>query len=43
MLATDGKEESKNIKCWLCTKPHRLMDCDNFKGKTTDESKEYIK
>ena len=22
MPATDGKEESKNTKCWLCTKPH---------------------
>ena len=43
MPATDGKEESKNIKCWLCTKPHRLMDCNNFKGKTIDERKEYIK
>ena len=29
MPATDDKEESKNFKCWLCTKPHRLMDCDN--------------
>ena len=43
MPATDGKEESKNIKFWLWTKPHRLMDCDNFQGKTTDERKEYIK
>ena len=33
MPATDGKEESKNLKCWLCTKPQRLMDCNNFKGK----------
>ena len=31
MPATKGKEESKNIKCWLCTKPHKLMDCNNFK------------
>ena len=22
ILASDGKEESKNIKCWLYTKPH---------------------
>ena len=43
MPATDGKGEGKNIKCWLCTKSHRLMDCDNFKGNTTDERKEYIK
>ena len=43
MPATDGKEESKNIKCCSCMKPHRLMDCDNFKGKTIDERKEYIK
>ena len=43
MPATDGKEESKNINCWLCTKPHQFMDCDNFKGKTIDERKEYIK
>ena len=43
MPATDDKEESKNIKCCLCTKPHRLMDGDNFKGKTADERKEYIK
>ena len=43
MPAIDGKEECKNIKCWVCTKPHRLIDCDNFKGKTPDERKEYIK
>ena len=43
MPATDGKEESKNIKCWLCAKLYRLMDCDNFKGKTAHERKEYIK
>ena len=43
MPVTNGKEESKNIKCWLCMKPHRLMDCDNFKRKTIDERKEYIK
>ena len=24
MPETDSKEESKNIKCWLCTKPHQL-------------------
>ena len=30
-------------KCWLRMKLHRLMGCDNFKGKTTDERKEYIK
>ena len=40
MRATDGKEESKNIKCWIYIKLHQLMDCDNFKGKTTDERKD---
>ena len=36
------KKRVKNIKCWLCTKLHRVMDYDNFKGKTADERKEYI-
>ena len=43
MPADDGKEGSKNIKGWLCTKPQRLIDCDNFKRQTTDKRKEYIK
>ena len=43
MPATDVKEESKNTKYCLFIKPRRLMNCDNFKGKTTNERKEYIK
>lgn len=43
MPETDSKEESKNIKCWLCTKPHQLMDYNNFKDKATHERKEHIK
>ena len=36
-------KDKKDIKCWLCTKPHRLMDCDVFKAKSLDERKEYVK
>ena len=36
-------KDNKYIKCWLCRKPHRLMDCDVFKAKSLDERKEYVK
>ena len=36
-------KDKKDIKCWLYTKPHRLMDCDVFKAKSLDERKEYVK
>ena len=35
--------DRKDIKFWVCTKPHRLMDCDVFKAKSLDERKEYVK
>ena len=36
-------KDKKDIKCWLCTKSHRLMDCGVFKAKRLDERKEYVK
>ena len=39
---SSGKDKG-DIKCWLCTKPHRLMDCDAYKAKSGDERKEYVK
>ena len=32
-------KDKKDIKCWLCTKPHRLMGCDVFKAKSLDKKK----
>lgn len=42
-LVTNGKEDSKSIKFWLCMKSCQLMDWINFKGKAIDERKDYIK
>ena len=35
--------DKKDILCWLCTKPHRLMTCDVFKAKSLDEREDYVK
>ena len=39
---SSSDKDKQNIKCWLCTKPHGLSDCDVFKAKSLDERKEYV-
>ena len=37
------RENDPKIKCWLCSDEHRLMDCDEFRSKSVDERKEFVK
>ena len=34
---TDIEDNSKVVSCWLCTQQHRLMQCNKFKNKPTEE------
>ena len=37
------RENEPKIKCWLCSDEHRVMDCDEFRSKSVDERKEFVK
>ena len=37
----DNSKPIKTIKCWLCSKEHRLMDCETFLSKSLPEKKTF--
>ena len=40
---TDIEDNSKVVSCWLCGRQHRLMECNKFKNKPTEEKIKKVK
>ena len=41
-MAQNLDKTNKGIKCWLCKKEHRVMNCEQFLSKRFTEKKDSV-
>ena len=41
-MAQNLDKTNKGIKCWLCKKEHRVMNCEQFLSKRFTEKKDFV-